>query len=79
MKTIDYRLTDHLGADFDTQSLMERKRRIDAQIEEHTRVLFDYPLSENAVSLITNTLVGLLAIQKDYSCKIKFIQAICLN
>lgn len=79
MISLNYTVVDHLGDDFENQKLNERKRRVDAQIEEYTRLYSLEALSSQEEILIIETLHDLLQVQRDYSAKIKLINAICLN
>ncbi|TDQ79577.1 hypothetical protein [Sphingobacterium yanglingense] len=79
MKTTDYIIYDHLGDNFESQNLTERKRRIDAQIEEYLRLYAMRDLSPKEDELVTNILLNLLDIQRAYSNRINLIKAIYLN
>lgn len=79
MKTLNYTLIDHLGDDFEYQTLLERKRRVDAQIEEHLKVYSIGEMTKACEDIIIETLHNLLIIQRDITARIKFLRAICLN
>ncbi|WP_293925453.1 hypothetical protein [Sphingobacterium sp. UBA6320] len=77
--TLTYQLKDHLGSDFITQGLIERKKRVDAQIEEHARVYSLPGLTESEEKIISNSFLNLMYMQKDIASKINFLSSICLN
>lgn len=79
MKRNNYIVIDHLGNDFDNQKLVERKRRIDAQIDEYTRIYAFQDLTSKEEDLVISTIHHLLEIQRSYSSRIRLISAICLN
>ncbi|WP_433863155.1 hypothetical protein [Sphingobacterium thalpophilum] len=79
-KTLEhFQLINHLGDDFHTQGLFERKRRVDAQIEEHARLFSRCDLSQEEDRIISKTFVQLMRLQKDIASKISLISAICYN
>lgn len=72
-------MQDHLGNDYASQKLLERKKRVDAQIDECARVFALPAISENAKHTISETFIILMEMQKDLAMKINFISAVCLN
>lgn len=79
-KTLEqFQLVDHLGDDFNTQGLLERKRRVDAQIEEHAHLFSRSDLNQEHDKIISKTFLNLIRLQKDIASKISLISAICYN
>lgn len=79
-KTLEqFHLINHLGDDFNTQGLFERKRRVDAQIEEHALLFSRSDITHEENTLISKTFLNLIRLQKDIASKINLISAICYN
>lgn len=79
MNKKNYSVIDHLGDDFEKQKLVERKKRIDAQINEYIRLYTLNGLTLKEEDLIYSTLINLLEMQRIHVAKIKLISAICMN
>ena len=79
MKTINKNIVDHLGDDFDNQTLIERKNRIDLQIEDYIGLYSSKELTPDQEEIIIETLLHLMTLESHFSNLINFINAINLN
>ncbi len=79
MKTLNKKFIDHLGDDFENQTLLEKKRRIDAQITLYIGLYSSRDLNVKEEELIVDTLHYLITLQNHFSKLIRFIEAINYN
>ncbi|MGV6947008.1 hypothetical protein ACUY1X_18690 [Sphingobacterium kyonggiense] len=79
METKKFILIDHLGDDFEKQNLIERKRRIDAQIKDYIDLYTSQVLTSDQEEIVIETIHHLMTLQSHFSHLINFIQSINLN
>jgi len=72
-------IIDHLGDDFEKQNLIERKKRIDAQIKDYIDLYSSKVLTTNQEEIVIETIYHLMTIQSHFSHLINFIRSLNLN
>lgn len=72
-------IIDHLGDDFEKQNLIERKRRIDAQIKDYIDLYTSQVLTSDQEEIVIEMIHHLMTLQSHFSHLINFIRSINLN
>lgn len=79
METKKFILINHLGDDFEKQNLIERKRRIDAQIKDYIDLYTSQVLTSDQEEIVIETIHHLMTLLSHFSHLINFIRSINLN